>query len=62
MAGVVGKFDRAGLLAMLRANLTTQTLGSYALEETHYPGARGMMASTNLAKAALRQVYACFSR
>ena len=33
MAGVVGKFDRAGLLAMLRVNLTTQTLGSHALEE-----------------------------
>ena len=33
MTGVVGKFDRAGLLATLRGSLKTQTLGSHALEE-----------------------------
>ena len=33
MCGVVGKFDRAGLLAMLRANLDVQSLGTHALEE-----------------------------
>ena len=33
MCGVVGKFDRAGLLAMLRANLDTEMLGTHALEE-----------------------------
>ena len=33
MCGVVGKFDRAGLLAMLRANLDAQMLGTHALEE-----------------------------
>lgn len=33
MCGVVGKFDRAALLAMLRANLDNQTLGPHGLEE-----------------------------
>ena len=33
MVGVVGKFDRAGLLAMLNANLSNQVLGTHALEE-----------------------------
>ena len=33
MCGVVGKFDRAGLLAMLKANLDTYTLGTHTLEE-----------------------------
>ena len=33
MCGVVGKFDRAGLLAILRANLDAQALGTHALEE-----------------------------
>jgi two-component system chemotaxis sensor kinase CheA len=33
MCGVVGKFDRAGLLAMLRDNLDTQSLGTHTLEE-----------------------------
>ncbi len=33
MCGVVGKFDRAALLAMLRANLEGQTLGPHHLEE-----------------------------
>jgi two-component system chemotaxis sensor kinase CheA len=33
MVGVVGKFDRAGLLAMLRTHLGATALGSYALEE-----------------------------
>ncbi len=33
MVGVVAKFDRAGLLAMLNANLSNQALGTHALEE-----------------------------
>ena len=33
MCGVVGKFDRAGLLAILKANLDTHSLGSHRLEE-----------------------------
>ncbi len=33
MCGVVGKFDRAALLAMLRVNLEGQTLGPHGLEE-----------------------------
>ena len=33
MCGVVGKFDRAALLAMLRTHLKSQTLGSHGLEE-----------------------------
>ncbi len=33
MCGVVGKFDRAGLLSMLRANLDAHALGTHALEE-----------------------------
>ena len=33
MCGVVGKFDRVALLAMLRANLDTQLLGTHRLEE-----------------------------
>lgn len=33
MCGVVGKFDRAALLGMLRAKLGAHTLGSHALEE-----------------------------
>ena len=33
MCGVVGKFDRPGLLAMLRANLDTKLLGTHTLEE-----------------------------
>ncbi len=33
MCGVVGKFDRAGLLSIIRTNLDAQTLGTYALEE-----------------------------
>ena len=33
MCGVVGKFDRAGLLAMLRANLDAQMLATHSLEE-----------------------------
>ena len=33
MCGVVGKFDRPGLLAMLRANLDTKMLGTHTLEE-----------------------------
>ena len=33
MCGVVGKFDRAGLLAILRANLDAHALGTHALEE-----------------------------
>ena len=33
MCGVVGKFDRAALLAMLRANLDSEMLGTHSLEE-----------------------------
>ncbi len=33
MCGVVGKFDRAALLAMLRTHLESQTLGPHGLEE-----------------------------
>ena len=33
MCGVVGKFDRAGLLALLRAKLDIHSLGTHALEE-----------------------------
>jgi two-component system chemotaxis sensor kinase CheA len=33
MCGVVGKFDRTALLAMLRSKLGAHTLGSHALEE-----------------------------
>ena len=33
MCGVVGKFDRSGLLTMLRSNLNTQDLGNHSLEE-----------------------------
>lgn len=33
MCGVVGKFDRAALLSMLRSKLDTHALGSHALEE-----------------------------
>ena len=33
MCGVVGKFDRAGLLTLLRAQLDNQSLGTHALEE-----------------------------
>ena len=33
MCGVVGKFDRPGLLAMLRANLDATTLATHTLEE-----------------------------
>ena len=33
MCGVVGKFDRAALLAVLRANLEGQMLGPHGLEE-----------------------------
>ena len=33
MCGVVGKFDRAALLAILRANLDAQALGTHVLEE-----------------------------
>lgn len=33
MCGVVGKFDRAGLLTMLRTHLDTEMLGTHALEE-----------------------------
>ena len=33
MCGVVGKFDRPGLLAILRANLDTKMLGTHTLEE-----------------------------
>lgn len=33
MCGVVGKFDRAALIAMLRDNLDVQTLGPHGLEE-----------------------------
>ncbi len=33
MCGVVGKFDRAGLLTLLRAKLDSQSLGTHALEE-----------------------------
>ncbi len=33
MCGVVGKFDRVGLLAMLKANLDAHSLGSHKLEE-----------------------------
>ena len=33
MCGVVGKFDRVALLAMLRANLEGQSLGPHGLEE-----------------------------
>ena len=33
IAGVVGKFDRGALLAMVRANLGSQELGTHKLEE-----------------------------
>ena len=33
MCGVVGKFDRAGLLAILRSKLDSQALGTHALEK-----------------------------
>ena len=33
MCGVVGKFDRAALLSMLRGKLEGQTLGPHGLEE-----------------------------
>ena len=33
MCGVVAKFDRAGLLAMMKANLDAHTLGTHTLEE-----------------------------
>ena len=33
MCGVVAKFDRAGLLAILKANLDAHSLGTHTLEE-----------------------------